>query len=128
MQARLTDGSEIYSHRPDLKSLPFWKCDICGNYVGCHHKSGNRYTPLGTIPTAQLRQVRRKIHEVLDPMWKTGVFDRGEMYSLLSRDLGYQYHTAEIVTMAEAEKVIALLEGYKQETETVEQSEPAGPE
>ena len=34
VQARLTHGSEIYPHRKDLYSLPFWKCDACGNFVG----------------------------------------------------------------------------------------------
>lgn len=32
--ASLTDGKEIYPHRPDLYDLPFWKCDICGNLCG----------------------------------------------------------------------------------------------
>lgn len=36
--ARLTDGREIYPHRQDLSGLPFWKCDTCGNYVGCHRE------------------------------------------------------------------------------------------
>jgi len=68
VNARLTDGSEIYPHRKDLSSLPFWVCDKCGNYVGCHHKTSNRTAPLGCIPTSEIRAARNRIHKMLDPM------------------------------------------------------------
>ena len=68
--ARLTNGEEIYPHRKDLYSLPFWKCDQCGNYVGCHHKTKNQTKPLGCIPTQEIKNIRKKIHTVLDPLWK----------------------------------------------------------
>ena len=55
VQARLTDGAEIYAHRRDLASLPFWKCDACGNFVGCHHKTKHRTRPLGCIPTKEIK-------------------------------------------------------------------------
>ena len=45
-EARLTNGAEIYPHRPDLHELPFWKCDKCGNFVGCHHKTKDRTRPM----------------------------------------------------------------------------------
>jgi len=32
IDARLTDGAEIFPYRKDLYSLPFWKCDACGNF------------------------------------------------------------------------------------------------
>jgi hypothetical protein len=41
VNARLTEGEEIYPHREDLKDLPFWICDKCKNFVGCHHKTDN---------------------------------------------------------------------------------------
>jgi hypothetical protein len=53
VQVRLTDGSEIYPHSPDLHHIPFWKCDACKNYVGCHWKTKDRTRPLGNIPTAR---------------------------------------------------------------------------
>ena len=55
VNARLTDECEIYPHRQDLKSLPFWKCDTCGNHVGCHHKTKNRTQPLGCIPSDEIK-------------------------------------------------------------------------
>ncbi|NTG07102.1 hypothetical protein [Rhizobium rhizogenes] len=49
VSARLTDGKEIYPHRRDLHDLPFWKCDACKNFVGCHHKTANHTKPLGRM-------------------------------------------------------------------------------
>lgn len=100
--ARLTDGAEIYPHRQDLKSLPFWKCETCGNYVSCRRGTT---LPLGVIPTPELRDARRHIHNVIDPIWKSGEMDRTELYAALSKELGYTYHTAEIRTLEEARKI-----------------------
>jgi len=68
VNARLTNGSEIYPHRSDLSSIPFWKCDDCGNFVGCHHKTSKPTQPLGHIPTPEIRKARQHIHMILDPL------------------------------------------------------------
>jgi hypothetical protein len=107
--ARLTDGSEIYPHRADLHSLPFWKCDACGNFVGCHHKTAERTRPLGNIPTKEIRDARKQIHAVLDPLWKTGKLKRRNAYGQLSKRLGREYHTAEIKTIEEAREVYRIV-------------------
>ena len=97
VQARLTDGSEIYPHRRDLSALPFWKCDACGNFVGCHHKTKNRTKPLGCIPTPELKKARSHIHRVLDPVWKSKQMSRKEAYQAMANKLGIsEYHTAEL--------------------------------
>jgi hypothetical protein len=62
VNARLTDGKETYPHRPDLYGLPFWRCDTCKNFVGCHHKTKERTRPLGCIPTKAIKDARKKIH------------------------------------------------------------------
>lgn len=103
--ARLTDGTEIYPHRPDLASLPFWICDRCKNFVGCHHKTKDHIRPLGCIPTAEIKKARQHIHALLDPLWKNGFIPRGKLYAMLSEALGYQYHTAELRSLEEARKV-----------------------
>lgn len=102
INARLTNGKKIYPHRPDLFSLPFWKCDTCGNFVGCHYKSKDKTKPLGNIPTKELRSARGHIHQILDPLWKNGDFSRGKLYALISEELGYSYHTAEIKSIEDA--------------------------
>ena len=108
VKARLTDGSEIYSHRKDLASLPFWKCDECCNYVGCHHKTKDRTRPLGCIPNAEMRVARSGLHALLDTAWKSNRIGRRELYKKISEVLGYEYHTAEIKTIEEARTVYAV--------------------
>lgn len=69
--SRLTDGREVYPHRPDLHEAPRWKCDVCGGHVGCHPGTQK---PLGTPATKELRDARSKLHEqMFDPLWKTAV-------------------------------------------------------
>ena len=102
VDARLTDGGEVYPHRFDLRSLPFWKCDACGNFVGCHHKTKNRTEPLGCIPTAELKEERKKLHALIDPIWKSGKIGRRELYKAISDEIGWDYHTAKTKTIEEA--------------------------
>jgi hypothetical protein len=110
VDARLTNGAEIYSHRKDLHSLPFWKCDACGNYVGCHHKMENNPTqPLGNIPTPEIRNARKHIHAKLDPIWESGKIKRAVLYKKLSDKLGWEYHTANIRSIEEAREVYRIL-------------------
>lgn len=110
-EARLTDGKEIYPHRLDLCDIPFWKCDDCGNYVGCHWKTKNPTYPLGNIPTPELRKMRNKIHSALDVLWKLGWVNRKELYKWISEQLGWKYHTAQIRSMEEAGKVLHIITG-----------------
>jgi hypothetical protein len=109
VQARLTHGGEVYPHRSDLSDLPFWKCDTCKNYVGCHHKTKNRTKPLGNIPTKELKNARQHIHRILDPIWKDGKMPRGKVYAIIAEKIGYQYHTAEIRSVEEARKIYAIV-------------------
>ena len=109
VEARLTDGAEIYPHREDLHDLPFWKCDECGNYVGCHHKTKNRTQPLGCIPTPEIKKARQYIHKLLDPVWQSGKIKRREIYALISEKLGWKYHTANIRSVEEAREVYKLV-------------------
>lgn len=103
--ARLTNGGEVYPHRPDLHNLPFWRCDQCKLHVGCHHKTDDRTRPLGIIPTKELSAARSHIHALLDPLWETGRFQRKALYADLSKRLGWKYHTAKIRTVDEARQV-----------------------
>lgn len=111
VQAHLTDGREIYPHRGDLASLPFWKCGACGNFVGCHHKTKNRTRPLGCIPTPEIKQARSHIHAILDPIWKAGKIERRELYSMIAHMIGVEeYHTAEIRSVEQAREVYRVVQ------------------
>lgn len=111
VEARLTDGSEIYQHRPDLYSLPFWKCDTCGNFVGCHHKTKNRTAPLGCIPSPEIKDARIHIHALLDPIWQSGRMTRKAVYFDIAKKIGRKsYHTANIRTLDEARQVYKIVQ------------------
>jgi hypothetical protein len=117
VQARLTSGAEIYPLREDLNFLPFWKCDTCGNFVGCHHKTADRTRPLGCIPTQDIRNARNHIHRMLDPLWKSGEYRRRDLYSEIGRKLGIRnYHTAEIRSIDQAREVHRIVAGLSRNT------------
>ena len=108
MVARLTDGREVYPHRPDLSSLVFWKCGVCGNYVGCHKTTNDKTRPLGCIPTPVIRDARQHIHALIDPAWKAGKVKRKDLYRHLTKQMGRPYHTADIRSLSEARKVYRI--------------------
>ena len=113
VNARLIDGSEAYQHRPDLYDLPFWKCDTCGNVVGCHHKTNNPTRPLGVIATQEIKDARKRVHAIIDPLWKSKNHTRNYVYRHIGKILnkpGYAFHSAEIRSVEEAERVIDALE------------------
>lgn len=117
--ASLTDGGEIYPHRSDLSILPFWKCDNCKNYVGCHHKTRDRTKPLGCIPTKEIKNARKEIHKILDPLWKNRALGdknkiRDAIYATISSFIGKEYHTAEIRSIKEAQLVYKIVRDLKE--------------
>lgn len=107
--ARLASGWEVYPHREDLKSIPFWKCRICGNFVGCHHKTKQPTRPLGCIPNQEMKNARKHIHKILDPLWKNEIISRKDLYLKISRRIGWSYHTAELKTIEEARRVYCIV-------------------
>jgi len=110
VSARLPKGRETYPHRKDLHDLPFWKCDACGNFVGCHYKSSNPTKPLGCISTPEIKYERQRIHQVLDPLWKSRRYDRRELYSMIAHVLGVEeYHTSEIRSVEQAREVYRIV-------------------
>jgi len=105
VNARLTFGREVYGHRIDLHNLAFWKCDGCGNSVGCHNGSRD---PLGCIATREIKVARRHIHEILDPIWvgvKRRRTKRSELYKRITDHIGREYHTADIRSIDEARDI-----------------------
>jgi hypothetical protein len=115
VEARLTDGREIYPHRPDLHEQPFWRCDTCRNYVGCHHKTQNPTHPLGVIPSEEVKNARRHIHRILDPIWQTGRLHRKHVYARLTEALGRQYHTGELRTVEECRTIYRAVQAIDRE-------------
>ena len=87
--AVLTDGREVYPHRPDLYTKPLWACRPCKASCGCHPGG---YEPLGFPAGKATRQARMRLHEDrLDPIWKGrkgAKKKRGQVYRLLSARMG----------------------------------------
>lgn len=122
VDARLTNGAEVYAHRSDLHQLPFWKCDSCGNFVGCHHKSDEPTRPLGCIPTPEIKNARRHLHALIDPLWQKGLIKRSALYSKLSDATGRRYHTANIRSIEEARDVYRIAQGIAKELKQLEKT------
>lgn len=113
----MTGGYEIYPHRRDLATNHFWKCDRCKNCVGCHPRTSN---PLGVIATPELKSARGHIHALLDPLWKSGPFQRGALYAEIAKRLEQKdYHTANIRSVEEARKVYRVILTIKNEAKEV---------
>lgn len=107
VEVRLTNGAEIYPHRPDLAAQPRWIHDACGNHVGTHHKTDDPTRPLGNIPSPEIKRARVHIHNLIDPAWKSKRVKRRAIYAHLSAVIGREYHTGEIKTIEEARAVYA---------------------
>lgn len=101
-------GDYVYPYRKDLHEKKFAVCPDCKNFCGCHNQGG--WYPLGCIASKSVKQARMKIHnDLLDPLWLSGKFNRNSLYSFISKELGYEYHTANIKTIEEARRVYQIL-------------------
>lgn len=115
VDARLTNGAEMYPHRPDLARRPFWICDTCGAFVGTHHKTRDHLKPLGSLATKEVKRWRMLIHRMLDPLWQEGHIERGHAYARISTALGHTYHTGEIYNVEEGEFVYQIVKAMRDE-------------
>jgi|SaaInlStandDraft_4_1057021.scaffolds.fasta_scaffold98198_1 hypothetical protein len=101
----IKDGLVVYPHRPDLKNKEFYVCESCNNFVGMNSRSGE---PLGVIPTKEISSFRQTIHGLIDPLWKDGKISRSKLYKILSKKVGYEYHTADLRTIDECRNIIRI--------------------
>lgn len=91
--AYLASGAHVYPHRPDLRRLPFWRCDPCDAHVGCHPDTTH---PMGSLANAELRAKRRAAHASFDPIWQTGLLSRGKAYQWLRREMRLSFEDCHI--------------------------------
>ncbi len=112
VEARLTDGSEMYPHRPELHHLKMWVHDTCGASVGVHKGS---VRPYGFLAGPEIKTWRRKIHEILDPLWKGKKIRRGAAYALIGAHIGRtEYHTGEIYSVEEGKRIYEIVKELKE--------------
>jgi hypothetical protein len=91
LNAVWVENKEIYG-RNYGKSYMIWLCRLCEAYVGCHK---NTKKPLGTMANASLRKMRIHIHSLIDPIWKSGIMSRKDLYKKLSDYMGKEFHVGE---------------------------------
>ena len=84
------------------KSYMMYYCKKCDAYVGCHN---NTKEPLGTLADAELRDLRKQVHNLIDPLWQSGEVRRRDIYQQLSDYMGFSFHTGE-ATKEDCLKVI----------------------
>jgi len=89
--AEWVDNAEVYG-RSYGKSSMIWLCRPCGAYVGCHN---NTTKPLGTLANKELRDLRKKAHEAIDPIWQSGKKKRKEVYIWLMEKFGREIHIGQ---------------------------------
>ena len=71
LAAQLVTGADIYRGRDDLAKKPFWRCEPCQTWCGCHLGTNK---PLGIPADKKTREARLVLHQnVLDPLWQGAV-------------------------------------------------------
>lgn len=108
--ARLVTGDVIY---PDVVTAAvaealFWQCEPCDAYVGTHRNS-KRAAPFGSLANKELRAMRRRVHVLLDPLWRSGDMTRAEAYAWLAKRLGMDERRTHVGMFREPECMAATL-------------------
>lgn len=109
-EALWCENKEIYGKNYG-KSYMCWLCKPCKAYVGCHNNSKK---PLGTLANAELREWRKKVHKLIDPLWRDGTIGRRKLYQRISQQIGKVFHTGES-DIETCKKVISIYD-YKPPT------------
>lgn len=69
----------IFGEWPEI-----YYCNDCRAAVGCHP---NTLIPLGRMADRATRQLRKKLHDSFDPIWKSGLMSRSQAYYWLANEL-----------------------------------------
>jgi hypothetical protein len=89
--AEQVDSAVIYPHRPDLHGKPMFRC-ACGAYVGAHPGTD---VPLGYPAGPETRQLRSKVHRLLDPLWEAKM-QRDKVSKGKARDAAYGWLAGQL--------------------------------
>lgn len=83
----LVHGRDLYPHLEHLADKPFYYCEPCVAWVGCHYGTTE---PLGRLANAELRKAKGNAHNAFDRIWKgpAATMSRSEAYLWLSERLG----------------------------------------
>lgn len=87
-QTTLSDSSIIYGKSYGMIYICF-KCDA---YVGCHKGTTNAK---GSVANEELRKLRKKAHELFDPLWRKKAF-RDNCSLNIARNKGYTWLSEQL--------------------------------
>ena len=108
VEANLVKGKAVFGRKGNNKNLLFWECPCCRNHVSIH-KNG-RHSPRGIIVGPEVRDARITIHELADPLWKSGHIEREKLFRILSKRIGRRInHIGEIRNTYEANEITECL-------------------
>lgn len=109
-RAQLVTGEAIYRDvvTSTVARRRFWLCAPCDAYVGTHRNS-KRAAPFGTLANKELRTMRRRVHSLLDPLWRSGEMARPEAYAWLATRLGLDVKRTHVGMFREPECMVAIL-------------------
>ena len=122
----VVSGRKIYEHRPDLADRVFLQCPNCHNYVGADRLRPNdtlvkwkKRHCHKTIPTAEFRLIRRRIHSIIDVLWQKDIIPRKEIYKCLSKATGVNFHNGSLCDEEVAKKAYKEALKLKREAEAI---------
>lgn len=82
-QCKLVDSKIVYRGRS------FGMIYLCSNFPDCDAYVGARNgSPLGSPARHELRELRKRCHAKLDPLWQSGKMTRTEAYEFLRKIMG----------------------------------------
>lgn len=108
--AVLVTGDVIYRDfvTATVAAALFWQCEPCDAYVGTH-KNSRRAAPFGTLANKELRAARRRVHALLDPLWRGGDMTRPDAYAWLAKRMGLEVNRTHVGMFREPECMAAIL-------------------
>lgn len=93
--------TETQFYGKEYKGRFVYACLACNASVGSHDDG----SPLGRLATRELKALRIKCHALVDPLWKSRVMSRDEVYRVMVKRTGVR-HIGE-ANEYECKKIIA---------------------
>jgi hypothetical protein len=83
--AREANNTEVYG-----KQFGHGKIWLCTRYPTCEGRVGAHPhgAPLGPLADQRTRDARRKVHELMDPLWGNGHMEKKEVYRRMREEMG----------------------------------------
>lgn len=101
-EADYVDSATYYSNGVSYGMM--YLCRPCDAYVSVHKGSN---TPMGTMANKTLRELRKKVHNIIDPIWQSGKLHRAQVYNRLSNHLGVDYYHTGLADERMCQRIIS---------------------